>query len=78
MSDKTKKILGIAGGVAVLICVALLNSAAASQHPAVHQTVEIILQVLAGLGFSAPVSIMAAKSATPSLADQAEKKAANQ
>lgn len=61
MSDKTKKILGIAGGVAVLVCVALMNSNLSAQHPAVHQVVEVILQVLAGLGVATPISIMGGK-----------------
>ena len=78
MSDKTKQILGITGGVAVLICIAIMNSSIAMAHPLVHQITEVVLQVLAGLGVSTPIAIVGHKAAAPTLAESAVDKAASQ
>ena len=57
MSGNSKKWVAIAGGVLVVVAGALLKTM--GDNHAVHTACEIALTVLGGLGFAAPVSILA-------------------
>lgn len=72
MSDKQKKIMGVVGLILAAVAGAIMTSSLGSK-PAVHETCEIVLKVLALAGFSTSASAFG--KAPASLPETAEEKA---